>query len=77
MEKLTVYHLLKQLSFMAEVLKFQESVYRATKFCTVAPSISRYWVWNLLQFTLLAPRNLRWILYFWKLCVLLFHVVRG
>ena len=77
MEKLTVCHLLRQLSFMAGVLKFQESVYRTTKFFTVAPDISTYWVWNLLQFTLLARRSLRWILYFWKLCVLLVHVVGG
>jgi len=76
MEKLTVYHLLKQLSFMAGVLKFQESVYRSTKFSTVAPNM-RYWVWNLLKFNFLPPRTLRWILYFWKLCVFLVHVIRG
>jgi len=58
-EKPTVCHLLKQLSFLAGVHKFQESVYQTTKFCTVAPNISRYWVWNLLQFTLLAPTSLR------------------
>jgi hypothetical protein len=64
MENLTVCHLLKQLYFMAGVLKFQESVYQTTEFCAVAPNISRYWVLNVLQFTLLAPRSLRWILYF-------------
>jgi len=77
MEKLTICHLLKQLSFLVGVLEFQESVSRTTKFCTATSNIGKYWVWNLLRFTLPVPRSLRWLLDFWKLCVLLVHVVRG
>jgi hypothetical protein len=39
-----------------------------TKFCTVTPNICRFLVWGLLHVTLLEPRILRWLLYFWKIC---------
>jgi len=35
-----------------------------TKFCMVASNISLSSVWNMLHITLLAPRILRWFLYF-------------
>jgi len=40
----------------------------ATGFCTMAPNISGFSVGNLLHVTLLAPRILRWLLDFWKIC---------
>jgi hypothetical protein len=43
----------------------------STKFCMVAPNICGPWVWNLLHITLLAPRILRWLIDFWKICELL------
>jgi hypothetical protein len=39
----------------------------ATKFCTVAPNICGFLVWNLSYVTLQAPRILRWFLDFWKI----------
>jgi hypothetical protein len=39
----------------------------APKFCAVAPNICGSSVWNLLLVTLLASRNLRRLLDFWKI----------
>ena len=41
-------------------------VARTTKVCTVAPNICGFLVWNLLHITLMAPRILSWLLYFFK-----------
>jgi len=38
-----------------------------TKLRTAVPSIFGYSVRNLLQVTLLVPRTLRWVVYFWKI----------
>jgi hypothetical protein len=38
-----------------------------TKFGSVAPNIFGFAVWNLLHVTCMAPRSLRWCLYFWKI----------
>ena len=40
----------------------------ATKFSTVAPIICGFSALNSLHVTLLAPRILRWLLEFWKIC---------
>jgi hypothetical protein len=40
----------------------------AKKFYKVVPNICGSSAWNLLYFTLLAPKILRWLLDFWKLC---------
>ena len=42
-------------------------VARATKFCMVELNCGSS-VWILLHVNLLAPRNLRWLLDFWKTC---------
>jgi len=42
---------------------------RATKFCTVDPSILGPSVCKLLRITLLAPGNSRWLLDFWRIYV--------
>jgi hypothetical protein len=39
-----------------------------TKFCTVAPDIFGFSVWNLLHVTLLITVIVRWLLYFWAVC---------
>jgi len=39
-----------------------------TGFCMMAPNICGFPVRNLLHGTLLAPRILRWLLDFWKIC---------
>jgi hypothetical protein len=52
-------------------------VARATKFCMVATNICGSSVWNLLHFTLLASRILRWLLNFWKICALLYAWMDG
>ena len=39
--------------------------------CTEAPNICGSLVWNLLHVTFLAPKNLRWLLDFWKMCATL------
>ena len=44
---------------------------RATKFYTVAPQLCASSVQNLLRVTILAPRNLRCVLYFRKICRLM------
>jgi len=41
---------------------------QVTKFCMVAHNICGTSVWNLFHVTLLAPRILKWILNFWKIC---------
>ena len=43
-------------------------VTQSTKFCTVAPKICRSPVGNVFNVTLLALRNLRWLIHFWKIC---------
>jgi len=43
----------------------------ATEFYTVALYICGSLVWNLHYFTFPVPRILRWLLEFWKVCVLL------
>jgi len=43
-------------------------VARATKFCAVTPPTCVCSVWNVLHTTLLAPKILRWLPYFWKIC---------
>jgi hypothetical protein len=43
-------------------------VARATNFCTVAPNICGFSVWNVRHGTLLAPKIFRWLLDFWKIC---------
>jgi hypothetical protein len=40
----------------------------STKFCVVVPNICGSSVWKLLRVTLLAPRILRRLLDFWKIC---------
>ena len=42
---------------------------RVTRFCSVAPNICGLSAWNLLHFTLLAPRIFGWLLEFRKICV--------
>jgi hypothetical protein len=49
----------------------------AIKFYTMAPDIGRDSVWNLLHFTLLAPRILRWLLDFWKVLYFSGHLVNS
>jgi len=44
-------------------------VARVATFCTVMHNICGALVWKFLPFTLLAPRSLRWLLDFWKICV--------
>ena len=39
-----------------------------TKFCMVEPNICGALVWNLFHVTVLAPRILRWLIDFWKIC---------
>jgi hypothetical protein len=41
---------------------------RAQEVRTVAPNICGCSVWNMLRVTFLAPRILRWIGDFWKIC---------
>jgi hypothetical protein len=41
---------------------------RATKLCTVAPSICGSSVWNLVHVTIPMHRSFSWLLYFWKIC---------
>jgi len=41
------------------------------KFCTLEPNICVSLVWNLFHVTLLASRILRWLPYFYKICVTL------
>ena len=51
---------------------------RATKLCTVAlPNICGFSVSNLLHVTILAPRVLRGLLDFWKVCATLGGGARG
>jgi hypothetical protein len=38
----------------------------ATKFCMVVPNVCGSSVGNMLCVTLLPPRNLRWLIHFWK-----------
>jgi hypothetical protein len=38
-----------------------------SKLHTLVPRIFGYSVWNLLQVTLLVPKTLRWVIYFWKI----------
>ena len=45
----------------------------ATQFCTVVPNICGSSVWNFLHVTILAPRILRWLLDFWKICAPMLH----
>jgi hypothetical protein len=42
-----------------------------TKCCMVVTKVCRPSVWNLIYVTLLAPRILSWLLYFWKICTCL------
>lgn len=51
-------------------------VHRATKFCTVVPSICRSSVPNMLHIILLAHKILRWIQNIWKICSHLYIVRR-
>ena len=44
------------------------------KFCTVAPNVCGASLWNLLCITILAPRILRCLLDFWKICAPLLYV---
>ena len=43
----------------------------ANEVCTGVPQIFGFWVWNLLHVTVLAPRIVRWLLDFWKICAFL------
>jgi hypothetical protein len=45
---------------------------RASKCCVVAPNVCKTSVWNLVYVTLEAPRILRWLREFLKICELLF-----
>jgi hypothetical protein len=44
---------------------------RETKYCNVEPNVCGSSLWNLFHVTLLAPRILRLILDFWKICATL------
>jgi hypothetical protein len=48
---------------------------RETKFCTVVPHICGSSVWNLLRVTLQAPRILRRLPDFWKICTPLLDIM--
>jgi len=41
------------------------------KLCTVVHSVCRSLLWNLMHVSFLPSRSLRWLLYCWKICVLL------
>jgi hypothetical protein len=44
----------------------RRQVARSPKFCTAAPNMGGFSVWNLVHVTFLAPRILRRLLEFWK-----------
>jgi hypothetical protein len=46
----------------------RHQVTSVTKFCTVAPNIFGFSVWDLLHVTLLVTGIVRWLLYFWDIC---------
>lgn len=49
----------------------RHQVFQVIKFYIVVPNVCQYSEWNLLYVTLLAPRILKQLLKFWKICGIL------